>query len=292
MTAGRPRRAARLALAAGLAGFAAAALTETPPDGGETPDTPAAAESPSGDGAALATPATANPAAEVPAPAEPAAANPADETPAPAESVLAAPAAGAAEPRTELARIRAELERLAARQRELRAAVAKLAFDSLVQRDAPDANHGRFFSRFEARFQIAWVAGAFAPAVVPIPARIGSLMAAMAVGFALFSYMLGRTGRRSLSARLKKPPAPEPAAGDGDDADDGRITAEEIRATQPATPAGLSEMTVLAAGDPEPLPPLEYDAPAAADPTDPPPPWWTDPLVSTVEGVEVEEDRD
>ena len=179
------------------------------------------------------------------------------------------------------------------------AAVAKLAFDSLVQRDAPDANHGRFFSRFEARFQIAWVAGAFAPAVVPIPARIGSLLAAMAVGFALFSYMLGRTGRRSLSARLKKPPAPEPAAGDGDDADDGRITAEEIRATQPATPAGLPEMTVLAAGDPPPPTetlPAEFgelgDPTPGPDPTDPPPPWWTDPLVSTVDGVEVEDDRD
>lgn len=174
------------------------------------------------------------------------------------------------------------------------AAVAKLAFDSLVQRDAPDANHGRFFSRFEARFQIAWVAGAFAPAVVPIPARIGSLLAAMAVGFALASYLLGRTGRRSLTARLKKPPAAEPATGDGDDADDGEITAEEIWATQPATPAGLSEMTVLAAGDPPPL--AEFgalgDPPPGPDPADPPPPWWVDPQVSTVEGVEVEEDQD
>ena len=41
------------------------------------------------------------------------------------------------------------------------AASGKLAFDALVQRDAPDANHGRSFARFEARFQIAWVLGAF-----------------------------------------------------------------------------------------------------------------------------------
>lgn len=178
------------------------------------------------------------------------------------------------------------------------AAVAKLAFDSLVQRDAPDANHGRFFSRFEARFQIAWVAGAFAPAVIPIPARIGSLLAAMAVGFALFSYLLGRAGRRSLRPRPRKRPADEPAAGGDADAgagaDDGEVTAEEIRATQPAAPAGLAELTVLAAGDPPP--PEDYAAPgdpaAGPDPTDPDPPWWTDPLVSTVDGVEVEEDRD
>ena len=33
------------------------------------------------------------------------------------------------------------------------AATGKLAFDSLVQRAAPDANYGRSFARFEARFQ-------------------------------------------------------------------------------------------------------------------------------------------
>ena len=174
------------------------------------------------------------------------------------------------------------------------AAVAKLAFDSLVQRDAPDANHGRFFSRFEARFQIAWVAGAFAPAVIPIPARIGSLLAAMAVGFALFSYLLGRSGRRSLRPRRPEPKPAEPAAGGDTGADDGEVTAEEIQATQPAAPAGLSELTVLAAGDPPP--PEDYAEPgdptAGPDPTQPPPPWWTDPLVSTVDGVEIEEDRD
>ena len=174
------------------------------------------------------------------------------------------------------------------------AAAAKLAFDSLVQRDAPDANHGRFFSRFEARFQIAWVAGAFAPAVVPIPARIGSLLAAMAVGFALASYLLGRTGRRGLASRLKKSPAAGPADRGDEDADDehDEITAEDIQATQPGAPAGIAEVTVMAAGDPEPLPPLEFDEPAAPDPTDPGPPWWADPLVSTVEGVDVEDGED
>ena len=37
---------------------------------------------------------------------------------------------------------------------------AKLAFDSIVQRDAPDANRGRSFAKFETRFQIIWVVGA------------------------------------------------------------------------------------------------------------------------------------
>ena len=75
------------------------------------------------------------------------------------------------------------------------AAVGKLAFDSLVQRDAPDANHGRSFSRFEARFQIAWVVGAFVPVVLPMPARLGSVLVALVTAAALISFIISR--RRS-----------------------------------------------------------------------------------------------
>ena len=78
------------------------------------------------------------------------------------------------------------------------AAVAKLAFDSLVQRDAPDANHGRSFARFEARFQIAWVAGAFIPVILPIPVRLGSSFVALVAAFALVSFIVGR--RRSATS--------------------------------------------------------------------------------------------
>ena len=53
------------------------------------------------------------------------------------------------------------------------AATGKLAFDSLVQREAPDANYGRSFARFEARFQGAWVIGAFIPAVIPLNLAVG-----------------------------------------------------------------------------------------------------------------------
>src|SRR5437868_6944166 len=45
----------------------------------------------------------------------------------------------------------------------LSAAAAKLAFDSIVQRDAPDAVRGRTFARFETRFQLTWVVGAAIP---------------------------------------------------------------------------------------------------------------------------------
>src|SRR5690606_33522409 len=50
------------------------------------------------------------------------------------------------------------------------ASAGKLAFDSIVQRDAPDANRGRSFANFETRFQLLWVIGGFLPVVVALPA--------------------------------------------------------------------------------------------------------------------------
>lgn len=55
----------------------------------------------------------------------------------------------------------------------LGAAVGKLAFDAIVQRDAPDAVRGRSFARFEAGFQLVWVAGALLPVVAPTPLSRG-----------------------------------------------------------------------------------------------------------------------
>lgn len=70
--------------------------------------------------------------------------------------------------------------------------MGKQAFDAIVQRDAPEANLGRSFSRFESRFQLVWVLGALIPVVVPIPARLGFLGIALASAFAAVSYWLGR----------------------------------------------------------------------------------------------------
>jgi predicted MFS family arabinose efflux permease len=64
---------------------------------------------------------------------------------------------------------------------------AKLAFDALVQRDAPPGEHGRSFARFEAGFQLVWVFGALLPVVVATPLRQGFDvlgLAALAAGVA------------------------------------------------------------------------------------------------------------
>lgn len=68
----------------------------------------------------------------------------------------------------------------------------KLGFDSIVQRDAPDANRGRSFAKFEVRFQLVWVIGAMVPVVVSIPQQVGFLFVAGTAGFALFSYIAGQ----------------------------------------------------------------------------------------------------
>jgi hypothetical protein len=81
----------------------------------------------------------------------------------------------------------------------------KLGFDSLVQRDAPDANRGRSFARFEVRFQLFWVIGAMIPVIVSIPLTVGFLIITGTAGFALFSYLAGQ--RAAHRAHVDRPPA-------------------------------------------------------------------------------------
>ena len=57
----------------------------------------------------------------------------------------------------------------------------KLAFDSIVQRDAPDANRGRSFAKFETRFQIIWVVGALLGLIAFSP-RVGFLIVSVGAG--------------------------------------------------------------------------------------------------------------
>lgn len=92
---------------------------------------------------------------------------------------------------------------------------AKLAFDSIVQRDAPDANRGRSFARFETRFQVWWVIGAFIPVVlpilkVPLPAQAGFLMIAVAAGFAGVTYWIGRRDAAAGRPHRTRPGRPRP----------------------------------------------------------------------------------
>jgi len=72
----------------------------------------------------------------------------------------------------------------------------KLSFDSLVQRDAPDAVRGRNFARFETQFQLAWVLGALVPVALNLSERLGFFVLSVILGFVGLTYLGGvRSGR-------------------------------------------------------------------------------------------------
>jgi hypothetical protein len=58
------------------------------------------------------------------------------------------------------------------------AELGRLAFQSLMQRLVPQGAHGRVFVRYEVLFQLAWVAGALIPAMVPLGFRQAFLVLA------------------------------------------------------------------------------------------------------------------
>jgi hypothetical protein len=68
----------------------------------------------------------------------------------------------------------------------------RLCFDSIVQRDAPDADKGRSFARFETRFQLAWVLGAIVPVALAVPRDWGYGIVTIVATVAAVSYLSGR----------------------------------------------------------------------------------------------------
>lgn len=73
----------------------------------------------------------------------------------------------------------------------LGASGGRAAFDSLVQRDAPDTSWGRAFARYEAYFQLAWVIGAFLPVIHSISTGFGLVLLALGLVVGGFVYLGG-----------------------------------------------------------------------------------------------------
>ena len=69
------------------------------------------------------------------------------------------------------------------------AELGRLAFQSLMQRMAPGGAHGRVFVRYEVVFQLAWVAGALIPAMLPVDFRGAFLILAALYLVAGVGYM-------------------------------------------------------------------------------------------------------
>lgn len=87
-------------------------------------------------------------------------------------------------------------------------AIGKLAFESTVQRDAPDANRGRMFSKFETNNQMAWVAGGLIPVIFSPSGGIGFAVIG-AIG-AIGVFMFVRAGGLSKKSRGEQATDQEP----------------------------------------------------------------------------------
>jgi hypothetical protein len=82
---------------------------------------------------------------------------------------------------------------------------ARLAFQSLMQRHAPEGALGRVFVRYEVLFQLAWVGGAFLPAILPIDFRLGIALLALFYGALAAAYLWRFRRRRPRSGGTSRP---------------------------------------------------------------------------------------
>ncbi len=123
---------------------------------------------------------------------------------------------------------------------------AKLAFDSLVQRDAPHADHGRAFAANEARFQLLWVVGALCGVLLPFPLRLGFATVAAAALVCGTSFVLGR---RAIAAGSSPP----------------RLSQVVLRAMSEPVPPPLPSPVVIAGTGPPARPPEPSRSPQRED---------------------------
>jgi MFS family permease len=75
------------------------------------------------------------------------------------------------------------------------ASIGRQGFDSILQRDAPDAARGRSFARFETQFQLLWVLGALGAVVVRPSTANGLATYAGVSTLTLIAYVAATTRR-------------------------------------------------------------------------------------------------
>ncbi len=94
---------------------------------------------------------------------------------------------------------------LAAISVAIASSAGRVGFDSLLQRDGPDAVRGRAFARFETRFQVAWVLGALF-GVMPLGEGAGLLVLGIVLLAAGLSYLAALRSARTRPQRTKLRP--------------------------------------------------------------------------------------
>lgn len=71
------------------------------------------------------------------------------------------------------------------------AAIGRLSFESIVQRDAPGANQGRAFAKFETQFQLAWALAAFVAVAIQVSGPVGFLIVGVVAAGTLANLLVG-----------------------------------------------------------------------------------------------------
>jgi hypothetical protein len=117
------------------------------------------------------------------------------------------------------------------------AVIARIAFESTVQRDAPDANRGRAFAQFETRFQLAWVMAGVVPVLVQMPGQFGFVLVGL-IGVSAGAFFV--VGLRAVSAG-RRPPHPI-----------SRLRAERARRRAPAPATRTRDRSDSASPPPRP----------------------------------------
>ena len=79
-------------------------------------------------------------------------------------------------------------------------AAGRVGFDSLLQRDGPDAVRGRAFAKFETRFQVAWVIGALF-GIIPFGEGVGLLVLGLVLLTGGLSYLAALRSARTRPQR-------------------------------------------------------------------------------------------
>jgi hypothetical protein len=125
--------------------------------------------------------------------------------------------------------------------------VGRVAFDAIVQRDAPDAEQGRAFARFETRFQLAWVLGALVPVVFRPAGEIGMLILGLGLAAGSTVYLAGARAARRITAELHAA-LDSMVMGDDDPATAGEELPQELlRSAERLLQAGALRQAVIAA---------------------------------------------
>ena len=132
------------------------------------------------------------------------------------------------------------------------ASIGRMAFESIVQRDAPGANQGRAFAQYETRFQLSWVLAGVPPVLFTLPGQLGFLIVGIIGAFATSSYLIGT---KAMQAGRPVPPTLTARARRTLSREVQRRRARHATSTVPAArPRPRRPADDLAPGDPLPPP--------------------------------------